>query len=60
MRLIGEPTKYLVMVYDKGAILNAFNVHALTYKTAQEIATNTIQKVYPKLDTVTTTINRVN
>jgi hypothetical protein len=60
MRLIGEPSTYLVMLYENGAIINAFNVHAQTYKSAQEIADGTIQKVYPNNNTITKTINRVN
>ena len=60
MRLIGEPTTYLVMLYENGVIINAFNVHASTYKTAKEIAEDTIQKAYRNVETITKTINRVN
>lgn len=60
MRLIGEPSTYLVMLYENGVIINAFNVYAQTYKTAKEIAESSIQKVYPKNETITKTINRVN
>ena len=60
MRLIGEPTTYLVMLYENGVIINAFNVYASSYKTAKELADNAIQKVYHNVETITKTINRVN